>query len=666
MGDVKAERTCGGRFFPWQRMRRHSSAAAVAIFLGSALSCHCFYSEGRSLDLDGALLQLSEAEPGQRLLSVPTAIPTLSTPSSKPYLPLKAPGLINSFELQLDRPSDVRSHVSAQPSGSPLGGASLLSAARARRSAASAEKSSDSVAMSTVCVLLVAVGCILGVACVAWAILGLVSSVISLARRAFAHIARSTSACEATQPAAQPKKGRSKPNAKGLMNVSPRLAAGQLTPSSAESHARAATSLPGRYQSHQTSCSSEAWSDSTLHRLDRAAGNKAARRGEHWRKAEGGRARREQKAQTRATRDQHVGNEVGPGSWYCRTCTFRNPPQQQSCAMCSGTVEVSCLPPPGLGFELTPEKKRLDTPVDCVGDEEGHWACRCCSASNGLDVGKCNTCGSFKYATRNSRKAVAIPEHLTEIQEDWVCAQCQLVNQGIHGRCSGCSASKYEKLVSRYDELDEVDAATIVMSRQRTGDSALKHLTELRQRPELGTLLLGDSVFERLRRAGKASWQELEQNVDSGVLNGGVGGDRIEHALWRILETPLLEEMTLLRRVVVCLGSNNLMERQEVPQMLTAIKAVVETILKRGVSVVLLGVLPIEPLEQLEQSRTDFNIGLKQLAAVKSDVNYLDLSEQFMNKQMRKQELFVDYVHLNEKGYKLFANGVVKAANSLY
>ena len=82
---------------------------------------------------------------------------------------------------------------------------------------------------------------------------------------------------------------------------------------------------------------------------------------------------------------------------------------------------------------------------------------------------------------------------------------------------------------------------------------------------------------------------------------------------------------------------------------LTAIKA--ETILKRGVSVVLLGVLPIEPLEQLEQSRTNFNVGLKQLAAVKSDVNYLDLSEQFMNKQMRKQELFVDCVHLNEKGY---------------
>ena len=317
---------------------------------------------------------------------------------------------------------------------------------------------------------------------------------------------------------------------------------------------------------------------------------------------------------------------------------------------------MSCLPEEGLA-----------KPVDCVGDEEGHWACRCCSASNGPEVGKCTACGSFKYATRNCRKAVAIPEHLTEIQEDWVCAQCQLVNQGIHGRCFGCSASKYDRRHSAHEIVeDEVDAATIVMSRQRTEDSALKHLTELRQRPELGTLLLGDSVFERLCRAGRASWQELEQNVDSGVSNGGVGGDRIEHALWRILETPLLEEMSLLRRVVVCLGSTNLMERQEVPQMLTAIKAVLETILKRGVSVVLLALLPIEPLEQLEQSRTDFNIGLKQLAVVKPNVNYLDLSEQFMTKEMRRQELFVDDVHLNEKGYKLFANGVVKAANSFH
>ena len=203
----------------------------------------------------------------------------------------------------------------------------------------------------------------------------------------------------------------------------------------------------------------------------------------------------------------------------------------------------------------------------------------------------------------------------------------------------------------------------MMLTRPRTEETASKHVLEASQQPQVATLMLGDSMFERFKRGGRNSWRKIERDVAGGVFNAGVGGDRIEHVLWRISETALLDKLPRLRRVVICAGANNLMQWKETEGMLSAMHHLLEMIKQRNASVVMLGMLPIEPLEELEPSRRDFNAGLEKLAKIAGG-GFLDISDQFINSNgSRRSEFFVDDVHLNEKGYQIFAAGVTKAAN---
>ena len=66
------------------------------------------------------------------------------------------------------------------------------------------------------------------------------------------------------------------------------------------------------------------------------------------------------------------------------------------------------------------------------------------------------------------------------------------------------------------------------------------------------TILIGDSIVAGLSRYQNV-WDKFLKSLKD--LNCGIGGDRIEHVLWRALNLPIFSS---LKNIVVLCGTNNL------------------------------------------------------------------------------------------------------------
>jgi lysophospholipase L1-like esterase len=89
--------------------------------------------------------------------------------------------------------------------------------------------------------------------------------------------------------------------------------------------------------------------------------------------------------------------------------------------------------------------------------------------------------------------------------------------------------------------------------KQRTIDTHTLHITMIKQTDltKYDTLLLGDSLFENLGTKCKNTW-----------LNCSVGGDCVEHLLWRMFyATPslntILNNFTQFKNIIILIGTNN-------------------------------------------------------------------------------------------------------------
>jgi len=109
---------------------------------------------------------------------------------------------------------------------------------------------------------------------------------------------------------------------------------------------------------------------------------------------------------------------------------------------------------------------------------------------------------------------------------------------------------------------------TIPKWKMRTAATHTNHLEELEQltteeNNHVDTLLLGDSMFQRWKTTGEDIW-----TPPSSVFNAGIGGDRIENILWRLLANDLEEDgksnrvglMSKLnvRQTIFFVGTNNM------------------------------------------------------------------------------------------------------------
>jgi beta-glucosidase len=178
-------------------------------------------------------------------------------------------------------------------------------------------------------------------------------------------------------------------------------------------------------------------------------------------------------------------------------------------------------------------------------------------------------------------------------------------------------------------------------------------------RGEVDLLLLGDSITQGWADEGRRIWDAYYGRRRAVSL--GFSGDRTENLLWR-LDHGEIERITP-KLVVVMIGTNNTGTRRDPPEeTASGIQAILTTLRTRlpGTKILLLGVFPRgasadNPLRKLNLAIND---RIRHYAD-NQQVFFLDLSPRFHDGRGHlSQDLMPDYLHLSERGYHVWADGM--------
>jgi lysophospholipase L1-like esterase len=170
-------------------------------------------------------------------------------------------------------------------------------------------------------------------------------------------------------------------------------------------------------------------------------------------------------------------------------------------------------------------------------------------------------------------------------------------------------------------------------------------------------LFLGDSITEGW--GDNAVWQRFY--APRNAANFGIGGDTTQNVLWRIENGALVGLAPQV--VVLMIGTNNLGLHNDSPEdVAKGVAAILRTLHHRQpqARVLLLGLFPrdAQPDTKHRRSITDINARLAQLADGRA-VRFLDLGGKFLSPDgTLAREIMPDFLHLSEKGYALWAEGM--------
>jgi beta-glucosidase len=172
-------------------------------------------------------------------------------------------------------------------------------------------------------------------------------------------------------------------------------------------------------------------------------------------------------------------------------------------------------------------------------------------------------------------------------------------------------------------------------------------------------LMIGDSIMQRWSNEGRYIWNSYYGHRRA--VNLGFSGDRTEHVLWRLNHGEI--DGIAPKLAVVMIGTNNTGARHDPPEETAAgIQAILST-LRTGLpdtKILLLGVFPRgasadDPFRQVTVAINN----LIRTYADNQQIFFLDLSPLFLDNQGRlSQRLMPDYLHPNEQGYQVWAEGM--------
>lgn len=199
--------------------------------------------------------------------------------------------------------------------------------------------------------------------------------------------------------------------------------------------------------------------------------------------------------------------------------------------------------------------------------------------------------------------------------------------------------------------------------KQRTHDTHIKHLEQYQESQthpkKIRFAFLGDSMMERWLTTGNEYWNEMfsaEQNSLLQSANLGVGGDGIEHLLYRLngdkdKNIPGILDNILVETIFLMIGTNNI-EKKTVSDVFDAIVNIIQFIFQKQphTKLVLFGVtyrkdVKKEKIVELNQKLLSFVITCDKLPTP-TQITFADI-----NTLLDLDTDYDDHVHLNTSGY---------------
>jgi len=153
---------------------------------------------------------------------------------------------------------------------------------------------------------------------------------------------------------------------------------------------------------------------------------------------------------------------------------------------------------------------------------------------------------------------------------------------------------------------------------------------------------------------GAKSWKKYFGKMN--IRNFGFGWDRVENVLWRVYHDEL--DGYKAKHIILMIGTNNISIKDSDEKIAEGIRFLIDAMKMRqsGAKILLLGIYPGKGREERVK---ELNLRLAQMAELEQ-VDYADIGDVLLNDDGKiKEELFVDGLHPNEKGYDLLGEQIV-------
>jgi lysophospholipase L1-like esterase len=177
-------------------------------------------------------------------------------------------------------------------------------------------------------------------------------------------------------------------------------------------------------------------------------------------------------------------------------------------------------------------------------------------------------------------------------------------------------------------------------------------------------LFVGDSITEGW--GNNSVWQKTY--APQKAANIGIGGDTTENVLWRV-ENGEVEGISP-KVAVLLIGTNNFGLEGHAPDAVAkGVAAVVQALRKKlpSTKIILLAIFPRDekPTADIRKKIKTVNDQIAKLDDRKA-VHYLDLGPKLANPDgSLSKEIMPDFLHLSEKGYQIWADGMAPLLKKL-
>jgi len=165
----------------------------------------------------------------------------------------------------------------------------------------------------------------------------------------------------------------------------------------------------------------------------------------------------------------------------------------------------------------------------------------------------------------------------------------------------------------------------------------------IKLRSDATILAFGDSITYGYGVKEEESYpSKLQKRTGVRVINAGVSGEESSEGLLRL--PKFLEQKPDL--VILCHGGNDIIRKRSEDELKANLIEMIETIKRSGAKVLLVGV-------------PDFGLlGFKthSIYAEVADETEVFFEDEVLSDVLSKNELKIDYIHPNEKGYEIIAD----------